>query len=122
MLYQTFKQKTHTKKHKAYDLLALITSLVLFSLIAPVYSQQYVIVDSENGDTLRGIWRDATETHFEIEYQGQVLRLPLAGHSLSFTSNLSNVADRTAAKYYRNGNMLLELGLPEKAKSRLKPL
>ena len=118
MLYQTFKQKTQTKKQKAYRLFALITSVILFVYQQPVYSQQYVIVDSENGDTLRGIWRDATETHFEIEYQGQVLRLPLAGHSISFTSNLSNVADRTAAKYYRNGIMLLELGLPEKAKRR----
>ena len=118
MLYQTFKQKTHIKKQKAYRIFALIISIVLFVYQQPVYSQQYVIVDAENGDTLRGIWRDATDTHFEIEYQGQILRLPLAGHSLSFTSNLGNVADRTAAKYYRNGIMLLELGLPEKAKGR----
>lgn len=118
MLYQTFKQKTHAKKQKALRLFTLITSFVLFLYQQPVYSQQYVIVDAENGDTLRGIWRDATDTHFEIEYHGQILRLPLKGHSLSFTSNLANVADRTAAKYYRNGMMLLELGLPEKAKSR----
>ena len=31
---------------------------------------------------------------------------------------LPHVPDRTAAKYFRNGRMLLELGLPEKAKGR----
>ena len=118
MLYQTFGKKTQRKKQKAYYLFTLIISVVLFSYQHLAYSEQYVIVDRENGDRLTGIWRDATETHFEIEYQGQVLRLPLAGHSISFTSNLAHVADRTAAKYYRNGLQLLELGLPEKAKGR----
>ena len=118
MLHQTLKQKTQRKKQKVCRLFALIISLVLCVYQHPVYSQQYVIVEAENGDTLRGIWRGATDTHFEIEYQGQVLRLPIEGHRISSTSNLANVPDRTAAKYYRNGIMLLELGLPEKAKKR----
>lgn len=40
------------------------------------------------------------------------------GHTLSFTSDIANVQDRTAAKYYRNGLALLELGLPELAQRR----
>ena len=119
MLHQTFRRKTHTKKQKTFHLFLLITSIVLFVYQQHLaYGQQYVIVDRENGDRLTGIWRGATETHFEIEYQGEVLRLPIAGHSISTTSNLENVADRTAAKYFRNGLMLLELGLPEQAKNR----
>ena len=118
MLYQTSAKNTQTRKQKIRRLFALITSVVLFFCQHLAYSEQYVIVDRENGDRLTGTWRGATETHFEIEYQGQILRLPLAGHSISFTSNLAHVADRTAAKYYRNGLQLLELGLPEKAKGR----
>ena len=118
MLYQTFTKNTQIKKQKTYRLFALITSVVLFFCQHPAYSQQYVIVEKENGDRLTGTWRGATETHFEIEYQGQVIRLPLAGHDISFTSDLAYVSDPTAAKYYRNGLQLLELGLPEKAKGR----
>ena len=119
MLHQTFRKNTQTKKQKTYHLFLLITSIVLFVYQQHLaYGQQYVIVDRENGDRLTGTWRGATDTHFEIEYQGEVLRLPLTGHSLSFTSNLENVADRTATKYFRNGLMLLELELPEQAKGR----
>ncbi|RKU24524.1 hypothetical protein C6503_00715 [Candidatus Poribacteria bacterium] len=118
MLYQKFIKQTHTKKQKTYRLFALImfTGLLFYQHFA--YGQQYVIVDSENGDRLTGTWRSGTDTHFEIEYQGQVLRLPLTGHTLSFTSDLANVPDRTAAKYYRNGIMLLELKKPEGAMNR----
>lgn len=120
MLHQTMKKNTHTKKQKTFHLFLLLTSVIVLFVYQQhlAYGEQYVIVDRENGDRLTGIWRGGTETHFEIEYQGQVLRLPLTGHSLSFTSNLENVADRTAAKYFRNGLMLLELGLPERAKNR----
>lgn len=120
MLHQTFGKNTQTKKQKTFHLFLLLTSIIVLFVYQQhlAYGQQYVIVDRENGDRLTGIWRGGTETHFEIEYQGQVLRLPLTGHSLSFTSNLENVADRTAAKYFRNGLMLLELGLPERAKNR----
>ena len=118
MSHQTLAKNTHAKKQRTYRLFALITSVVLFVYQHPVYSQQYVVVDTENGDRITGTWHSATETHFEIEYQGQILRLPLAGHSISFTSNLEYVTDRTAAKYLRNGLQLLELGLPEKAKRR----
>ncbi len=120
MLHQTDKKNTQTKKQKTFHLFLLLTSIIVLFVYQQhlAYGQQYVIVDRESGDRLTGIWRGATDTHFEIEYQGQVLRLPLTGHSLSFTSNLENVADRTAAKYFRNGLMLLELGLPEQAKNR----
>ena len=119
MLHQTFKKNTQPKKQKIYHLFLLITSIVLFVYQQHLaYGQQYVIVDRENGDRLTGIWRGGTGTHFEIEYQGEILRLPVAGHRLSFTSDLANVADRTASKYFRNGLMLLELGLPERAKNR----
>ena len=81
MLHQTLRKKTQTEKQKAYPLFVLITAVVLFICQFPAYSQQHVIVDSENGDRITGIWRGGTETHFEIEYNGQVLRLPVAGYS-----------------------------------------
>ena len=118
MLYQKFVKQIHTKKQKTHCLFALIAFTGLFFYQHLAHSQQYVIVDSENGDRFTGTWRGATDTHFEIEYQGQVLRLPLTGHTLSFTSDIANVPDRTAAKYYRNGLALLELGLPELAQRR----
>ena len=119
MLHQTLRKHTNTKKQKIFHLFLLITSITLFLYQQHLaYGQQYVIVDRENGDRLTGIWRGGTDTHFEIEYQGEILRLPVKGHRLSFTSDLSNVADRTATKYFRNGLMLLELGLPEQAKNR----
>ena len=82
------------------------------------YSEQYVIVESENGDRLTGTWIGGTDTYFEIEYNGQALKLPVKGHILNFTSNLTNVPDRTATKYFNNGLALLELGLPETARRR----
>ena len=118
MLHQKFVKHTHRKKQKVYCLFTLIALALLFVSQQLAYSQQYVIVDSENGDRLSGIWRGATDTHFEIEYNGQVLQLPLAGHTLKFTSDLAYVPDRTAAKYFHNGLTLLELGLPEKAQQR----
>lgn len=99
-----------------FSLTSLVLILVLFTSTA--YSEQYVIVDIENGDRLTGIWRGATDTHFEIEYNGQVLRFPLEGHTLSFVSTLENVPDRTAAKHYRNGLALLDLESPELAKRK----
>ena len=119
MLHQTFRKNTQIKKQKTFHLFLLITSIVLFVYQQHLaYGQQYVIVDRENGDRLTGTWRGGTETHFEIEYQGEILRLPVKGHRLSFTSDLANVADRTAVKNYDNGLTLLELGLPELAQRR----
>lgn len=80
------------------------------------HSQQYVIVDSQNGDRLTGVWRGANDTEFEIDYNGQVLRLPLTGYTLRFTSDLAYVPDRNAVKHYRNGLALLELNTPALAK------
>lgn len=82
------------------------------------HSQQYVIVDSANGDRLTGVWRGATDTEFEMDYHGQVLRLPLKGRTIRFTSNLEHVADRIAVKHFRNGLDLLELNSPALAKRR----
>ena len=118
MLYQKFVKQIHTKKQKMHCLFALIAFTGLFFYQHLAHSQQYIIVDRENGDRLTGIWRGGTDTHFEIEYQGQVLRFALTGHTLSFISDIANVPDRTAAKYYRNGLALLELGLPELAQRR----
>ena len=118
MLHQKFIKNMQLKKQKVYCLLALITLAVLLASQHFAYSQQYVVVDSENGDRLTGSWRGGTDTHFEIEYNGQILRLPLAGHTLKFTSDLAHVPDRIAAKHFHNGLTLLELGLPEKAQKR----
>ncbi|MDE0483659.1 MAG: tetratricopeptide repeat protein [Candidatus Poribacteria bacterium] len=97
-----------------FSLTSLVLILVLFTSTA--HTEQYVIIDMENGDRLTGIWRGATDTHFEIEYNEQVLRFPLEGHTLSFVSKLENVPDRTAAKHYRNGLALLDLESPDIAK------
>ncbi len=119
MLDLNFMKQARTKKIQKTHLLFVLTALVgLLFYQSFAYSQQYVIVDSENGDRFTGIWRSGTETHFEIEYRGQILKLPLMGHTLSFTSDITNVPDRTAAKYYRNGLTLLELGLTELAQQR----
>ncbi len=102
---------------KSYFLFSLLCLVVMFLLFTRIgYSEQYVIVDRENGDRLTGRWLNSTDTHFEIEYNGQVLRFPLEGHTLSFTSELENVPNQTAAKYYRNGRDLLDLEKPESAK------
>ena len=118
MLHQKFVKNTCLKKQKIHCLFVLIALAVLFVFDHLAYSQQYVIVDNENGDRLTGSWRSATDTHFEIEYNGQILQLPLVGHTLKFTSDLAHVPDRTATKYFHNGLTLLELGLPEKAQRR----
>ena len=118
MLYQKLVKQIHIKIQKTHCLFALIAFTGLFFYQHSAHSQQYVIVDSENGDRLTGTWRSATDTHFEIEYQGQILRLPLMGRTLSFTSDIAHVPDRTAKKYYRNGLTLLELELPELAQRR----
>ena len=118
MLHQKSVKHTHTKKQKAYRLFALIVPAILLLCQSPVYSEQYVIVESENGDRLTGTWIGGTDTHFEIEYNGQVLQLPVAGYTLKFTSNLANVPDGTATKYYNRGIDLLEMGLPELAQRR----
>ncbi|RKU20598.1 hypothetical protein C6500_08525 [Candidatus Poribacteria bacterium] len=118
MLHRKLVKNTQVKKQKVYRPFTLIALALLLVSLHFAYSQQYVIVDSENGDRLTGRWRGSTDTHFEIEYNGQVLKLPLAGHSLDFTSDLTYVPDRVAAKHFHNGLTLLELGLPEKAQGR----
>ena len=118
MLYQKFVKQTHTKTQKTHLLFVLTALVGLLFYQSFAYSQQYVTVDRENGDRFTGIWRGFTETHVEIEYNGQVLQVPLKGSTLNFTSDIANVPDRTAAKYYRNGLALLELGLPDSAQRR----
>ena len=118
MLHQKFVKYTHTKKQKTYQLFALIVPVFLLFCQFPAYSEQYVIVESENGDRLTATWLGGTDTYFEIEYNGQSLKLPVTGYTLIFTSNLAHVPDRTATKYYNRGLDLLELGLPELAQRR----
>ncbi|RKU19046.1 hypothetical protein C6501_01880 [Candidatus Poribacteria bacterium] len=109
-----------------FSLTSLVLVLLLFTSTAycdiilpdPSGSEQYVIVDRENGDRLTGTFRGATDTHFEIEYNGQVLRFPLKGHTLNFFSDLENVPNQIAAKHYRNGLALLDLESPELAKRK----
>ncbi len=98
----------------------ILLSIVLISVLCAkvVSSEQYAIVDSEKGDRLTGVWRGASDTYFEITFEGQVLRLPLSGYTIRFTSDAGHVPDRIAMKYFRNGRNLLELGLPELAKRR----
>ena len=99
-----------------FSLLCFLMGLLLLTSIA--YSDQFVIVDMENGDRLTGrlLNVNATNTHFEIEYNGQVLKFPLEGKTLRFTSKLENVPDQTAAKHYQNGRDWLDLDFPELAK------
>ena len=92
----------------------LVVVLLLFTSVA--YSQKYVVVDRENGDRLTGLLRGTTDTHVEIEYEGQVLKFPLEGNTFSFLAKLENVPDQAAAKYYRNGKEMLDLGQRESAK------
>ena len=116
-MYQRFLKRTQRKEQRTYLAFAAIAVALAVLLGQPTaHSQSYVVVDSENGDRLTGNWRGATDTHFKIEYNGQLLQLPLAGHTLSFVSDLSTVPDRVAAKYFKNGLTLLELGLPERAR------
>ena len=118
MLYQKFVKQIHTNIQKTRCLFALIAFTGLFFYQHLAHSQQYVTVDRENGDRFTGIWRGFTDTHVEIEYNGQTLQVPLKGSTLNFTSDIANVPDRTAAKHYRNGLALLELGLPDSAQRR----
>ena len=99
-----------------FSLLCFLMGLLLLTSIA--YSDQFVIVDMENGDRLTGrlLNVNATNTHFEIEYNGQVLKFPLEGKTLRFISKLENVPDQTAAKHYQNGRDWLDLDFPELAK------
>lgn len=90
---------------------------LVFLFITFAHSEQYVTVDRSDGDRLTGRWIRATDTHFELEYNGQILKFPLEGNTLSFFSNLENIPDKLATKYYRNGLDLLDLELPDSAKS-----
>ena len=90
---------------------------LVFLFITFAHSEQYVTVDRSDGDRLTGRWIRATDTHFEIEYNGQILKFPLEGNTLSFFSNLENIPDKLATKYYRNGLDLLDIELPDSAKS-----
>ena len=118
MLHQKSIKQTQKRRQQTHCLFALLAFTVLFLYQHLAYSQQYVIVDTENGDRLTGTWLRGDDTHFEIEYQGQILKLPLMGHTLHFTSDIANVPDRTAAKYYQNGLALLELEMPVQAMRR----
>ncbi len=102
----------------SYIKIVLIFFIGLFTFCTNyVNAEQYVIVDRGNGDRLTGRMVGASDTHFEIEYNGQILRFPLEGNTLSFISNQENAPDQLAMKYYRKGLDLLELQLPDVAKN-----
>ncbi|RKU26185.1 hypothetical protein C6497_14120 [Candidatus Poribacteria bacterium] len=93
-----------------------ISLLFIFLLFTSYgYTQTFVIVEMQNGDRFTGLWRNGDDTHFEIEYNGQILRLPLEGNILNFTTNLDNLPNQTATKHYRNARDLLDLLLPDLA-------
>lgn len=103
-------------KHRHIILLLLLASLLLISDNS--FSEQFVVVDRENGDRLTGRFLGATDTHFEMEYNGQILKFPLEGHRIDFTSELDNVPDRIAARHYDKGLQLLKLEQPDLAKRK----
>ena len=61
MLHQKFVKYTHTKKQKIHLLFALIVPALLLLCQFPAYSEQYVIVESENGDRLTATWLGGTD-------------------------------------------------------------
>lgn len=95
--------------------LCLIAGLILFT--NSVFCEQYVIIDRANGDRLTCRWLGATDSHFDVEYNGQVLKFELEGNTISFISNLATIPDQLAMKYYQNGLDLLDIELPASAKS-----
>ena len=102
---------------KLYTKIVLLSIIILSTCCTRyVNSEQFVTVDRANGDRLTGRMMSATDTHFEIEYNGQILKFPLEGNTLSFRSNLQNVPDQLSMKYYQNGLDLLDLELPNSAK------
>ena len=93
-----------------------ISLLFIFLLFTSYgYSQTFVVVEMQNGDRLTGQWRNGNDTHFEIEYNGQIIKLPLEGNILNFTTNLDNLPNQTATTHYRNARDLLDLLLPDLA-------
>lgn len=102
--------------HRFFIFLLILTTLLLISDVC--FSDQFVVVDRENGDRLTGRFLGATDTHFEIEYNGQVLKFPLKGHRIDFTSDVDKLPDRIAANHYDKGQQLLKLEQPELAKRK----
>ena len=97
------------------SLILLIIGLLTFNT-KYAHCEQYVTIDRANGDRLTGRMLSATDTHFQVEYNGQILKFLLEGNTLSFSSNLENIPNQMATKYYRNGLDLLDLELPDAAK------
>ncbi len=96
-----------------YTYVSFLVLILLFTSYG--YTQTFVIVEMQNGDRLTGQWLNGNDTHFEIEYNGQIIRLPLEGNILNFTTNLDNLPNQAAQKHYRNARDLLDLLLPELA-------
>ncbi|MCG9126474.1 tetratricopeptide repeat protein [Candidatus Poribacteria bacterium] len=93
--------------------MSLYVFLLLYAFSG--YTQTYVIVEMQNGDKLTGQWLDGNDTHFRIEYNEQIVQLPIEGTVLSFTTNLDNLPNQAASKHYRNARDLLDLLLPDLA-------
>lgn len=96
-----------------YTYIPLLVIFLLFTSYG--FTQTYVIVEMQNGDRLTGEWLNGNDTHFEMKYNGQIIRLPLEGNILNFTTNLDNLPNQTATKHYRNARDLLDLLFPDLA-------
>ena len=96
--------------------LAIVTILLLFSCLA--YGQKRVaVVYLKNGDRLTGHWLSSDDKAVHIAFQEKKLAVDLDNIStVRFVTDLSLVPDAQAEKHFRNGEALLELGLPEEAK------
>ena len=105
-------------KNYSRILYILLFFVAFLSISFNSFGEQFAVVDRENGDRLTGKWLGSTETHFEIEYNGQVLRFPLKGHLIYFTNNLENVPARIAIDHFNKGQQFLQLEQPELAKRK----
>jgi len=96
----------------------LLLSILVYSAIA----QQYAVIYRRNGDRYMGIWRGADEQFNRVDLlDGQKLKVPVDETLyILFISNLSDVPDVTAQKYFTNGKQFLELGMLEEAKEQFR--
>ena len=73
MLYPKFVKQIHRKKQKTHCLFALIAFTGLFFYQHLAHSQQYVIVDSENGDIPLVLHR--TQRMYRIQPLGSIIAM-----------------------------------------------
>ncbi|MBM3237656.1 tetratricopeptide repeat protein [Candidatus Poribacteria bacterium] len=96
--------------------------LLLSTLVYAAIAQQYAVIYRRNGDRYMGIWRGADEQFNRVDLlDGQKLKVPVDETLyILFISNLNDVPDVTAQKYFTNGKQFLELGMLEEAKEQFR--